>query len=73
MKKVGFLWFALTVVLLSSLKAQEPVLNSNPGDVSWNQVQTPSFRIIYPAGAERKAQHVANLLEKIKEEEASTM
>jgi hypothetical protein len=72
MKKGGLL-FLLLAFLCMEVQAQEPVLNSNPGNIRWKQVVTPSFQVIYPQDNENEAQRIANLLENLKEQEASTM
>ncbi len=65
--------FFLLVVLCSHAFAQAPVLNSNPGSVRWDQVITPSFKIIFPSGYDQQALRIANTLEHLKNAEAETM
>lgn len=64
----------LLLSLLLKVKAQEtPELSTNPPSVKWQQVNTPSFRILYPAGFDKQAQRMANTLETIHAPEAKTM
>lgn len=67
--------FHLFVILLPfTLQAQETVdLNTNPPSVKWQQVNTPSFRILYPEGFDKQAQRMANTLETLHAPEARTM
>ncbi|QNF32647.1 PD40 domain-containing protein [Adhaeribacter swui] len=38
-------------------------LDTNPPDVSWRQINTEKFQVIFPEGFENQAQHVANTLQ----------
>ena len=73
MNKTGFILSLLFLCTLMTSRAQQPVLSGNPGTVQWDQVQTPSFQVIYPSGYDRQALRIANMLEHLKEEEAETM
>jgi hypothetical protein len=42
-----------------------PVLGQNPPGLRWQQVRTPHFRVIYPAGLDSAAQHTAGRLERV--------
>lgn len=53
--------------------AQLPVLNNTPTSLRWNQIVTPSFRVIFPRGHEDHAMRVANTLEGIHVREARTL
>ncbi len=54
--------------------AQETVdFETNAPHIKWYQVNTPNFRILYPAGFEVQAQRVANTMETIREPEAKSM
>jgi len=59
-----------TLLLLLSLhtKAQTlPVLDQNPASLRWYRLQTPHFRVLYPAGFETPAQRTAHRLEQLYE------
>ncbi|GCC49894.1 hypothetical protein SanaruYs_01080 [Chryseotalea sanaruensis] len=53
--------------------SQIGVLNNNPPAIKWQQVNTPSIRVIYPRGVEAEAQRVANTLEHIRLAESRTL
>jgi len=42
-----------------------PVLDQNPPGLRWQQVRTPHFRVIYPAGLDSAAQRTAGRLEQV--------
>jgi hypothetical protein len=44
-----------------------PVLDQNPPSLRWQQVRTPHFRVLYPAGFEGAAQRTAQQLEQVHE------
>ncbi len=45
--------------------AQTRVLDNNPASIKWSQINTPSFKIIFPKGLDDQAQRMANTLEHI--------
>ena len=47
----------------SNSKAQYFVLGQDPASISWKQINSPYFKIIFPSGYEKKAQEYINLLE----------
>ncbi len=53
--------------------AQLPVMNNTSSLRKWDQVTTPSFRIVFPRGHQEHAMRVANTLESIHEEETKTL
>ncbi|TRX52415.1 hypothetical protein FNH22_22155 [Fulvivirga sp. M361] len=63
----GFFFVVLASFLLFSehANAQSQVLENNPSDIRWHQINTPSFRVIFPDGFESEAQKMANTLEHI--------
>lgn len=69
MRKLALL-FCLIAVQANS---QTAVLNNNPPAIKWQQVNTPSIRVIYPRGVEAEAQRVANTLEHIRLAESRTL
>lgn len=52
----------LLFMLFSVAKIQAQI-GTNPPDVSWRQINTPKFQVIFPEGFESEAQHVANTLQ----------
>ncbi|MBJ6110653.1 hypothetical protein JAO73_16640 [Hymenobacter sp. BT523] len=42
-----------------------PVLSQNPPDLRWQEVRTPHFRVLYPAGLDSAAQRTAARLERL--------
>ncbi len=63
-----FLFIALT----SEISAQT-VLRNNPPSVSWYQVNTPHFKVLFPEGFEEQAKRMANRLEHIYLPETKTL
>jgi hypothetical protein len=49
------------------------VLENNPTGISWYQVNTPHFRVLFPEGFDGQAQRVANTLEYIHDAEAKSL
>lgn len=43
----------------------QTVLENNPPSLSWHQINTPHFRILYPEGFELQAQRVAGNMERL--------
>ena len=67
---------AALATLASSLtgRAQSlPVLDQNPPSLRWQQIQTPHFRVLYPAGFEAAAQRTAQRLEQVHTPGAATL
>ncbi len=63
----------LIVCLSAQAYGQTVVLNNNPPEVRWKQMNTPSIRVIYPASVESEAQRVANTLEHIRQVETKSL
>lgn len=69
----SFLILAFVLTFNISAKSQQTsVLNNNPS-LTWYQVNTPNFRILYPEGFEEQANRMANTLEHIRTPESRTM
>ncbi len=68
------IWLSV-VLCISSLNgmAQRPVLNNTSSGIRWNQVITPSFRVVFPNGHQQHALRVANTLEGLHQKEARTL
>ena len=69
---IGWLFLFLCLWGYESL-AQLPVLNNTSSGVRWDQVVTPSFRVVFPRGNTEHALRVANTLESLHEKEARTL
>ncbi len=66
--------FALVTLVSFAVRAQEAVVSeTNPPSLKWYQINTPSFRILYPQGFDTQAQRMANTLETIRVPEARTI
>ncbi len=64
----------LVCALLSRVKGQSgEVLEGNRPSIRFQQIRTPNFRILYPAGFESTAQRIANTLEHIRLPEARSL
>jgi hypothetical protein len=60
--------FCLSVLLITvccGLKAQYVDYGEDPARLRWRQINTEHYRVIYPAGNERRANLYANILESI--------
>ena len=60
----------VSLLLLITLRAAAqtlPVLDQNPASLPWYRLQTPHFRVLYPAGFEKPAQRTAHRLESLYE------
>lgn len=68
-----FIVLVISVLFGAHAIAQRPVLNNTPSTLRWNQVISPSFRVIFPAGHEGHAQRVVNTLEHLHKKEAKTL
>ncbi len=53
----------LCLVLMQQLSAQE--FGGNPASVKWKQIDTDSFRIIFPATVQSQAKRIAGMLEQM--------
>ena len=62
--------FALTVILLAlaaiPLRAQFYQAGDDPGHLRWYTLETPHYRLIYPAGADSLARSYGRLLEQFR-------
>jgi len=62
MKKTLFL-FALLLVFNNRVSSQYYSSGQDPASVKWRQINTESFKVIFPEGYEKTANYVANVLE----------
>ncbi|WP_303310049.1 hypothetical protein [Hymenobacter sp. BT730] len=51
----------------SGVAQQFPVLNQNPPNLRWQELSSPHFRLLYPAGSEQPAQRTIRRLEQVYE------
>jgi len=63
--RIFLISFILLIILTISknIVAQYYVVGQDPASITWNQINSPDFRIIFPSGYEKKAQEYINLLE----------
>ncbi|HZL11422.1 MAG TPA: hypothetical protein VFC65_15660 [Prolixibacteraceae bacterium] len=64
MKKISLL-VILAVLYIHSAKAQYFQTGQDPSSISWRQINTENFQIIYPEEFEKQAQRVSFVLEKV--------
>ncbi|MGI4871421.1 MAG: hypothetical protein ACRYFX_09620 [Janthinobacterium lividum] len=59
------LLLALPALLAAHLSAAQslPIINQNPPGLRWEEVRTPHFRVLYPAGLDTAARRTASRLE----------
>lgn len=60
-KTLCLLLFSLSFIAGSA----QIVLENNPPSISWFQINTPNFRILYPEGFETEAQRIAGTMERL--------
>jgi hypothetical protein len=66
--------FFLVATAFTSLSAQTTaIMETNPTGLSWYQVSTPHFKVLYPKGFDAQGQRVANTLEALHAPEARTL
>ena len=65
---------ALLLLLATRAAAQSlPIISQNPPGLRWQEVQTPHFRVLYPAGLDTAAQRTAQRLEAVHGPEGATL
>ena len=65
----------LLLVILSFSQGgwAQVVLETNPASISWQQINTDNFRVLFPTGFDVQALRMANTLEKIRKAESRTL
>jgi hypothetical protein len=66
----------LLLLLLAAAKvaAQSlPILSQNPPRLRWQEIRSPHFRVLYPAGLDTAAQRTASRLEAVHGPEGATL
>ncbi|GAB3901749.1 hypothetical protein GCM10028803_26990 [Larkinella knui] len=67
-------WLPVFLFVTGSAAAQTlPILDQNPTRLPWYQLQTPHFRVLYPAGFDQTAQQTARRLEQVYEPVSATL
>ncbi len=61
------LFLVLVAVSTKSSHAQYFTGGQDPASIRWEQIQTPRFQVIFPAGFKEKADYVTNILEYVYE------
>ena len=65
---------ALLLLLATRAAAQSlPIIPQNPPGLRWQEVRTPHFRVLYPAGLDTAAQRTAQRLEAVHGPEGATL
>jgi hypothetical protein len=66
--------FPALLLLATQAAAQSlPVIPQNPPGLRWQEVRTPHFRVLYPAGLDTAAQRTAQRLEAVHGPEGATL
>ncbi len=67
--------FLPALLLLATQAAAQslPVIPQNPPGLRWQEVRTPHFRVLYPAGLDTAAQRMAQRLEAVHGPEGATL
>lgn len=64
LRSLLFLFIILTILIIPKyIVAQYYVVGQDPASTTWNQINSPDFRIIFPSNYEKKAQEYITLLE----------
>ena len=50
-----------------------PIISQNPPDLRWQEIRTPHFRMLYPAGLDTAAQRTASRLEAVHGPDGATL
>ncbi|RZK10309.1 MAG: hypothetical protein EOO56_29375, partial [Hymenobacter sp.] len=50
-----------------------PIISQNPPSLRWEEVRTPHFRVIYPAGIDTAARRTAARLEAVHQADGQTL
>ena len=62
------------LLLTTQVAAQSlPIISQNPPELRWQQVRTPHFRVLYPAGLDTAAQRTASRLEAVHAADGATL
>jgi len=72
MRFLVVVWIFLIGAIRVACAQSSLVLENNP-PLKWYQINTPNFKIIYPAGFEAQANRMANTMEHIRVPEAATL
>ena len=69
-----YLLFTLLLATASPALAQSlPIISQNPPGLRWQEVRTPHFRVLYPAGLDTAAQRTAQRLEAVHGPDGATL
>jgi hypothetical protein len=71
-KKLAGLWLAL-LTSGAAVAQSLPVLTQNPPVLRWQEIRSPHFRVLYPAGLDTAAQRTAGRLEAVHAAEGATL
>ena len=70
MKRIALI---LIIFSFSHYGWAQVVFENNPTSISWQQINTDHFRILFPRGFDLQAQRMANTLEQIRKAESRTL
>jgi hypothetical protein len=64
---------ALLLLATKAFAQSLPIISQNPPGLRWQEVRTPHFRVLYPAGLDTSAQRTAQRLEAVHGPEGATL
>ncbi|RYY17781.1 MAG: hypothetical protein EOO36_09230 [Cytophagaceae bacterium] len=64
---------ALLLLATKAFSQSLPIISQNPPGLRWQQVRTPHFRVLYPAGLDTAAQRTAQRLEAVHAPNGATL
>jgi hypothetical protein len=64
---------ALLLLATKALAQSLPIISQNPPGLRWQEVRTPHFRVLYPAGLDTAAQRTAQRLEAVHAPNGATL
>ena len=66
-------FFGLLFLLLSTISADSQQFGGNPSSIKWNQINTDTARIIFPAGLESAGERVAAIIHDLQRNHTATI
>ncbi|MGI4734390.1 MAG: hypothetical protein ACRYG7_04345 [Janthinobacterium lividum] len=63
----------LLLLAIKALAQSLPIISQNPPALRWQEVRTPHFRVLYPAGLDTAAQRTAGRLEAVHGPDGATL
>src|SRR5215210_1709961 len=73
MQKGLGIFFVLTVLVFSIIIAKAQQFGGNPNSIKWQQINTDTARVIFPAGLESAGERVATVIHDLQKNHTSTI